>query len=314
MSLIFLFTGCFAGFLTDYLSYQALNYEITEPRVLAVRTDPLYLLSGDFVEIDALIVAPKEDEIRSHRISVCGLGHATQTSIWNLSCFEDDAEVSVLGIGMLPMRVQIPQIPEIDCDDRFEYSPPMDSGIVLEDSGFPYAMQHDPCSHNLPLLIESNVLEEVGTRKEQTRSIYGGDYATWYSSSPDNNNIPIARRHHEILYETTARSGDEIEIQWVIDGKLPQASFHWYVDKGMFLNTGLTTGSFVSTNQDITEELDGEDGETIENFDIGTTVVQNTLRIDADFEGTLRFWVVAHYNWNSLMDMAWTEGTIEVSR
>ena len=63
MSFIFLFTGCFAGFLTDYLSYQALNYEITEPRVLAVRTDPLYLLSGESVEVDALIVAPLDDEV-----------------------------------------------------------------------------------------------------------------------------------------------------------------------------------------------------------------------------------------------------------
>ena len=290
MSWLFLFTGCFAGFLTDYLSYQALHYEITEPRVLAIRTDPLYLLSGDSVEIDALIVTPKEDEIRSHRISVCGLGHATQTSIWNLSCFEDESEVSLLGVGMLPMHIQIPEIPEINCRDGYESLSPTDSA-VLEDSGLLYMQQSEPCSHQLPLLIESNIVEDIDTKKEQERRIFGGDYATWYGTSPENNNIPIARRHHELLYETIAIAGDVIEIQWVIQGKLPEASFHWYVDSGMFLNTGLTSGSFVSPE------------EGIDTLDVGRTIAKNALEIDANFEGTLRFWVVAHYNWNMLLDM-----------
>jgi hypothetical protein len=293
---ILLFGGCFAGFLTDYLSYQALNYQITEPRVLAVRTDPLFLLSGDSVIVDALIVAPTEDDIRSHRVSVCGLGHATQTTIWNLSCFEDVSEVSQLGIGMLPMQVQIPQVPVIDCEDRYGGPPVNDTGGD-EDSGLTYTMESDPCSHNLPMLVESNVLVDKDTRQEQERTIYGGDYATWYTESPENNNIPIANRHREFLYTQEAKGGDEIPLEWIIDGKIPQAAFHWYVDAGILVQTGLTSGTYE---------------EPSENFPVGRTFVWNTLRVPEDFEGKLRIWVVAHYNWNSLMDMAWSEGVIEV--
>ena len=115
------------------------------------------------------------------------------------------------------MQVQIPEFRKLIVMIVFE-GPPMDSGI-LEDSGFLYTMQPDPCSHNLPLLIESNVLVDVNTRKEQEKIIYGGDYATWYASSPENNNIPISRRHQNIVYETTAKAGGELEIQWTIDGK-----------------------------------------------------------------------------------------------
>ena len=296
---ILLLGGCFAGFLTDYLSYQALNYQITEPRVLAVRTDPLYLLSGGSVEFDALVVAPTDDEIRSHRISVCGLGHATQTTIWNLSCFEDSTEVSELGVGMLPMLVQIPEVPEIDCDDRFEGSPveEFEEEESEEDTGFEYIMGADPCSHNLPLLLESNVLTDKDTRKEQEKIIYGGDYATWFTESPENNNIPIARRHHELIYDKEANAGDEISLQWNIDGNLVNAAFHWYVDDGLLLQTGLTSADFEGPS---------------ETYPAGRTIVQNLLQIPDDYEGKLRIWVVAHYNWNSLMDMAWSEGVIEV--
>ena len=82
-------------------------------------------------------------------------------------------------------------------------------------------MGSDPCSHNLPLLLESNVVTDKDTRKEQERIIYGGDYATWYTESPENNNIPIARRHRELIYEKEVRAGDEVsstvEYRWKFD-------------------------------------------------------------------------------------------------
>ena len=78
---ILLFGGCFAGFLTDYLSYQALNYQITEPRVLAVRTDPLYLLSGDSVEFDALVVAGFQGLSNEYRVTTLGRGGSDTTAV-----------------------------------------------------------------------------------------------------------------------------------------------------------------------------------------------------------------------------------------
>ena len=82
-----------------------------------------------------------------------------------------------------------------------------------------------------------------------------------------------------------------MDNRWKICRKV---AFHWYVDKGVFLNTGLTTGTFVSSSSE--DEWNEESTNDVENLQIGTTVVTNTLRIDADFEGPLRFWVVAHYN------------------
>ena len=86
-------------------------------------------------------------------------------------------------------------------------------------------MGSDPCSHNLPLLLESNVVTDKDTKKEQERIIYGGDYATWFTESPENNNIPIARRHHELIYDKEERAGDEVSLQWNIDGNCGQCRF-----------------------------------------------------------------------------------------
>ena len=73
---ILLFGGCFAGFLTDYLSYQLFNYQITEPRVLTVRTRSFVFAFWNSVEFDALVVAPT-DGVKSSYIGSMRTGHAT---------------------------------------------------------------------------------------------------------------------------------------------------------------------------------------------------------------------------------------------
>ena len=100
-----------------------------------------------------------------------------------------------------------------------------------------------------------------------------------------------------MIYEKEAQAGDEISLQWNIDGNLVNAAFHWYVDDGLLLQTGLTSADFEDPS---------------ETYPAGRTIVQNLLQIPDDYEGKLRIWIVAHYNWNSLMDMAWSEGVIEV--
>ena len=276
--MILLFTACFRGFFSEQPKYQATEYLVDTPRIVAVRNHPLELVSGAPMVIDALLLAPKEAVIGDWKASVCGLSRNVMTIIWNITCFENAEEVTVLATGSsMPLNFSIPTFPEMDdCTSSW--------GDQEKDTGW----EEESCSHYLPTLVETTVDDQP---------VYAASFSSWYPSQPEDSNLPLDDIPIGFHVPETATAGEELSIQIELHGDLRYAYFHWYIDAGTLLDTGITAANEYSSPNSA--------------YPNGITKSSNRLVIPSDYQGELRIWVVIHSSWGAI-DMVWRNSVVEV--
>ena len=110
--------ACFRGLFSEAPRYLATEYVVDEPRIVAIQTNPMEMISGRATTFDTLLLAPRDATVESWEVSVCGLNTAmdTQTFIRDLLCFEQEESVSTLfNTTQMPTTFAVPEFPEIDC-------------------------------------------------------------------------------------------------------------------------------------------------------------------------------------------------------
>ena len=156
---------------------------------------------------------------------------------------------------------------------------------ALEDTGW---YDESYCSHYLPTLIETTV---------DDTPVYAASFSEWYPTAPNNTSLPLDDIPIGLHIPETASPGEEIKLQVELHGDLRYAYFHWYIDAGTLLNTGITAASEYSSPSSANPN--------------GITKSENRLVIPSDYEGELRIWVVAHYSWGAT-DMVWRYDNVVV--
>ena len=285
--LFILLTGCFRGFISGQAKYQATEYHVASPRIVALKTSSVEMVGGEPVLFDALLLAPQDTEITDWRISACGLGNETETFIWDFSSFEDDDAVRTLGqSNSMPISVAIPELPEIkDCEEE---------ELAIDQLFHDHRERERNCFHYLPIRVAA---------KADDSPVYAAGFLNWYPK--------LQEERIEKLYDTpmgiaapdSAAAGETIDLSFYLIPKpgsdnMEYSNFHWYVDAGELLHTGLT-----ATTEMITPSAD---------YPQGKIVTSNQLVIPEDYQGTLRIWVVVHQAWSAGLDMNWTQWNIEV--
>ncbi len=321
--MLLFFAGCFAGFLTDFLSYQATEYLVDEPRIVAVRMDPIEPVSGAPFELDALILAPQGWEEPVVEASLCGAGNETMTIIWGLDCFEVEEEVTVLGAGELPLQLTAPTFPEIiNCPwgDRAEEREEDQEGEsqeededevqlsftesstsfelptlteeereeLLLDTGW---KESEPCHHTLPTLLKAS----WGEREAEA---FAADFGEWFPEAPELVTVPLHQHPMELTGPTEAQAGELVELTFRVHADLRGAFFNWYIDAGTLLGTGLTSVTSFEPPS--------------ESKPIAVSTSSNIWRIPEEASGPLRVWVVVHSLWTTNPNMAWRSMSVEV--
>ena len=287
-------TGCFRGLFSEAPRYLATEYVVDKPRIVALRSNPTEMVSGEPAKFDALLLAPKESRIEEWNVSVCGLTPdiATQTIIWDLLCFEKDEAVTPLfSTASLPHSFATPSFAlSEDCtqwgDEYF------DTGFV-EDTGWDEGAQRSSCAHYLPIMFEATV---------DGSPVFAAGFTYWHDELP----TELARETSysaagiELSLPTEATAGAEVPLTVTVGKEATGATFQWYIDGGTLKETGITRAHSYSAPTDT--------------FVVPRTTSTNRLVIPADYEGSLRVWVVIHEPWGDDFDMTWVEGQIEVTR
>lgn len=287
-------TGCFRGLFSEAPRYLATEYVVDKPRIVAIRTTPTEMVSGEPAKFDALLLAPKESTIEGWSASVCGLNPDidTQTIIWDLLCFEKDESVTQLfSTSSLPHSFATPTFTLSDECDRWGSRDYIDTGYI-EDTGWNETLRSS-CAHYLPIMFEATV---------DGSPVYAAGFTYWYDEFPTD----LAREASysdagiELSILTEAQAGDEVPLKVTIGKDATGATFQWYIDAGTLKETGITRAhSYVAPTDD---------------FVIPRTTSTNRLIIPPDYEGPLRVWVVIHEPWGDDFDMTWVEGQLEVTR
>lgn len=290
--LMLLLFACLDLPLNDPLVHQALDYQIDKPRVLAMRFEPPVFAAGEPLQMDALIVAPGGLRGREARWTTCGLREDVPVEINSLQCFADGVEITEMASGEMPLSYRSPDFAEMDCSDW-----QLDTGSFA-DTGFDY-WDALPCHHRLPILVESELGGETAR---------GVTWVTWFGQSwpeilPRPTTLDNTRRRIEVIGDPVP--GAEVTVRFTALGDFRFNSFRWYVDAGQLLDTGHTAAQGYAPPGPVAFE--------------GRTWTENRWVIPEDASGPLRVFVVLSPAYNdptaylgSVMDLAWSELTIEV--
>ena len=163
-------TGCFRGLFSEAPRYLATEYVVDKPKIVALRSNPTMMVSGQPAQFDALILTPKESSVEGWNVSVCGLNPQleTRTFIWDLLCFEKNDEVTQLfTTPSLPHRFATPTFPMVSGCDEYEDTGIEDTGWIDENSY--------PCAHYLPLMFEATV---------DGQPVYAAAFTNWFGEIP----------------------------------------------------------------------------------------------------------------------------------
>lgn len=289
-----LLTGCFRGFFSEGPRYLATEYVVDKPRIVALRSSPIEMVSGQSTTFDALLIAPAESTVEQWQVSVCGLdpNSTTRTQIWDLLCFEKDEAVTTLFKGTsMPQQFAVPTFPEIDSCSRWDEQV-LDSG--LQDTGWIEEGYTDGyCNHQLPIMVEATVDGEP---------VFAAGFTSWHPTLPYHlrRNTTYSDAGIELSMPTEAQAGSQVDLSLRIATDASYANFQWYIDAGTLKDTGITKAHSFS--------------EATESFPHPLTTSNNRLVIPDDYQGTLRVWVVVHEPWYHDFDMTWIEGSIEVKQ
>jgi|GEM_PF-3734120 len=293
IGIIFL-TGCFRGIFSDRPKYLATEYVVNKPRIVALRSSPVEMVSGTPSTLDALLIAPKDATIEGWQVSACGLdlSSTTRTWIWDLLCFEkDDAITPLFSTPSLPYQFAVPTFPEIDSCNQWNDN--MDTGLAISDTGWiEEGYYESECAHQLPIMVKAIVDGEP---------VFAAGFTNWYPNLPYHlrRDTTYSDAGIELNIPSQAKAGTEVSLALSIATNATYASFQWYIDAGVLLDTGITKAHQFQ--------------EATESFPHPLTTSNNRLVIPEEYEGTLRIWVVVHEPWYHDFDMTWAQGEIEVT-
>lgn len=199
--------GCVIFPWEEAVIYQALDYTIDHPRLLAVDVDPPLLAGGQPVRLDALFLSPGGDTPTSVSWSTCGLRTDIWVYLYSLECFSVEEEILPLGEG-LP-ATWTPPVLDIPTDTAWGGN-----------------------SSFLPFLLEARFGDEV---------VRGTFHASLYGSVKDyGGGVPTS--FHDMPLTVTAGPVEDgqVALEAVLGDDQPNATFRWYVDDGQLLDTGRT--------------------------------------------------------------------------
>jgi hypothetical protein len=296
--LLLLLNGCLYDYFSGYFHYQAMEYVVDVPRIVGMRSSSMDMVSEARVELDALLLSAPGTSPVTWTVSTCGLGRTVETRAYDLSCFEESGEVQKLASGSMPLSFELPEIPPIeDCGwDAEEQEEQEEDGEGFWDTG-----KRGDCRHRLPLLFETRV---------DGIPVYGAAFPDWYSedptpAAPDASQwgsaevtVPLAQRPSAFTVPESASPGDVIEMEYELHADLRYSQFHWYVDAGVLLDTGVTAAvDYESSSSEHPK---------------GITRTRNRWELPPDSEGELRVWVVAQQGWGAPLDMVWREAAVDI--
>ena len=231
---LLLLTGCIFELFNQRTTYLATEYTIEHPRIVALSLNPPRIEPGQAYETDALLAAPPDIEVQQWTLKTCALGRDVPTYINNLNCFNDPTEITVLATATeLPLAWTPPEIPEISCDwgkygadTAWEY----DTGNYGKDTG---SGVDPPCNHDLPLVLEATVDDQP---------VLAAAFVRWFSNaSPRPQPVSMREARVELRLPDTARAGDAVDVEILVENDRRDASFFWYVDAGTLEKTGWTS-------------------------------------------------------------------------
>jgi len=208
------------GLYDDGTVQRALDYKLDRPRLLAIAVTPTVLQAGVEAHLETLVLGPGDAEGGEATWKTCGLDVERSVSIYDLSCFSDDLDVSVLASGA-----------------DTTWTPP--EPPACEDTGW-------GCSGSfLPFLVE------VQQGDETVRGTFFASISASASSVS-----PLASwRDLPLTLTASEPEGGEVTLTATLGKALQSAVFRWYVDDGTLLDTGRTAiqasmdDSSVSTNR-----------------------------------------------------------------
>lgn len=211
--------GCLNFPSDDALYYQALDYRLDRPRLLALALSPTVMTAGQELSFEALILGPGQGELDSAVWKSCGLGLDGSVSFYDLACFSDDLEVEEIATG-----------------NPTTWTPPEPGGC--SDTGW-------GCYSSFPFLLEASF---------GGQELRGAFFAQLHSSVEQVDAAPSWRALPLTLTAGEARDGVMSLEAW-LGAEADGMSFRWYVDDGTLLDTGRTTiqgtrdGGMYTTNR-----------------------------------------------------------------
>jgi hypothetical protein len=289
-----LLTSCFSGLFAQQPAYQATAYVVEFPRIVALQFDPPRVEVGVPITLNALVLAPDGAEVQQSTASICGLGRDVPTFIFDLNCFEDQDEAQELVRGDLPLTFTAPDTPLVtDCDVE-------DTGL---DTGFDFGADVPagwPCPHILPILVETQVDGEP---------TFAVSYVQYFTGPvPEDAPAGLADIQISLSVPDAVAPGEQVQLEVLAYGDYRRDTFHWYVEGGTLLDTGVTTGhAYVPPD---------------ENNPLGATLSTNRWVVHDDAQGDLRVWVVLHQPGAAFFgdsddvlaaDMVWRQASTQVS-
>jgi hypothetical protein len=222
---LLLLTGCIFELFNQRTTYLATEYTIEHPRIVALSLNPPRIEPGQDYETDALMAAPPDMEVQKWTLKTCALGRDVPTYIDNLNCFNDPTEITVLATGTeLPLKWTPPEIPEISCNW---------GGYEMDTAGKDDSGLDPPCNHDLPLVLEATVDDQP---------VLAAAFVRWFSNaSPRPQPVSMREARVELRLPDTARAGDAIDVEILVENDRRDSSFFWYVDAGTLGKTGWTS-------------------------------------------------------------------------
>ena len=165
------------------------------------------------------------------------------------------------------------------------------TGAFFEDDSFE---EPEDCSHYLPIRFEA-MADDI--------PVYAAGFLDWYPRIEGTRqeldyDVPM-----EIIAPERARSGELIDLSFYFIPKIGSdnmeySNFHWYIDAGELLQTGITAVTEMNSSSLA--------------YPQGRILSSNQLVIPEDYKGRLRIWVVVHQSWSEGLDMNWAAQEIIV--
>lgn len=266
------------------VAYQALDYRLDRPRVLAIRVDPPVLVHGLPVTIDALVMGPPGTSVDSVSVDLCGLSDERMVRVWELQCYDEPELVQPLGAA-LPLAWEPPDLSRVPC----EADTGLDTAHGHSGDTAAVAWHVGDCHSSVPLMVSAVVSGQPA---------YGAlDAPIRLASFEPGEAVPasVNAAARSLTALGDARPGGEVTLTFAVAAEPGWDGFRWWVDGGELVGTGRTA----------VQERDGD-----------LRITHNTLRIPDDWEGPLRVVVTVQsrigLDSDAVGDVAWEILTLDV--
>ncbi len=201
--------GCSLNLGPSQAYFQAMDYTLDRTRVIGIASSPLTFAAGTDVDLEALVLSPA-GEVTTATWKTCGLSASVPVNIYDLQCFTDDVDVSLIGEG-IPTVWHVP-VADWTCDTGCEGG--RSSVPVLLEAG----VDPDVGRGTFVAELQSGTVEDTGVRKDAGASL----------------------RERTLTLTVPDVVDGIVTVEASIDVSAEAGSWSWYVDDGVLLDTGRT--------------------------------------------------------------------------